>query len=172
MPPVPTIRELRSAQDVLDCVTLLRAAFGTVAKDFGLTEESAPTNAAFTTVENLGRHMQKGMAMYGMFCDTSLVGCIAIKESRSEESVFYIERLAVAPEKRHRGYGTQLLWFAFEQIRGNGGRRASIGLMDNNDRLKKWYSSKGFVQHDCRRVEHLPFKVCFMSRDLGGNDNP
>jgi hypothetical protein len=44
--------------------------------------------------------------------------------------------------------------------------------MDNNDRLKKWYSSKGFVQHDSRRIEHLPFKVCFMSRDLGENGSP
>ena len=168
---VPVIKELHSEEELLRCVDLLRAAFGTVARDFGLTEESAPTNAAFTTLENLQKHLQKGMTIYGMFCDASLVGCTAIKRSKGDGAVFYIERLAVAPEKRHRGYGGQLLSFAFGRIRENGGSTASIGLMDNNDRLKKWYSAKGFVQHDCRKIAHLPFRVCFMSMDLRKGEN-
>ena len=166
MAPLPTVRELRSEEELTKCVDLLRAAFGTVAKDFGLTKETAPTNAAYTTLENLTRHLQNGMTLWGMFCDTSLVGCVATKQSKAVKAVFYIERLAVAPESRHRGYGGQLLSFAAEHIRGSGGTTASIGLMDNNDRLKEWYKSKGFMQHDCRRVEGLPFKVCFMSKDL------
>jgi diamine N-acetyltransferase len=169
MLPAPTVRLLHSEEDLLQCVDLLRTAFGTVAKDFGLTEESAPTNAAFTTIENLKLHIQNGLTLYGMFIDASMVGCVATKKSKSDGSVFYIERLAVAPENRHRGYGDQLLSFAFEQIHSNGGTTASIGLMDNNYRLKEWYKSKGFVQHDCRRIEHLPFKVCFMSKVLYEN---
>jgi diamine N-acetyltransferase len=165
--PTQVIKELGSEEELARCVDLLRAAFETVARDFSLTEQSAPTNAAFTTLENLKRHLENRMTLYGMFSGASLIGCVAIKKSKGNESVFYIERLAVAPEKRHCGYGEQLLSFAFEQIRNNGGRTASIGLMDNNDRLKEWYRSKGFVQHDCRNVEHLPFKVCFMSIDLG-----
>jgi ribosomal protein S18 acetylase RimI-like enzyme len=161
-----TIKELRSGEELLGCVDLIRAAFGTVARDFGLTEELAPTNAAFTTLENLTRHLRNGMRLYGMLVDQSLVGCVAVKRAKRDERVYYIERLAVDPQKRHRGYGGQLLSFALERIRENGATTASIGLMDNNDRLKKWYSSKGFVQHDCRRVEHLPFKVCYMSMDV------
>ena len=164
--PVPTIRELCLEEDLLRCVDLLRTAFGTVASEFGLTEQSAPTNAAFTTLENLRRHQQNGMTMYGMFCCGSLVGCAAVKKSKRDELVFFIERLAVSPEKRHRGHGGHLLSFALERIREKGGTTASIGVMDNNDRLKKWYRSKGFVPHDSRRIEHLPFKVCFMSKNL------
>jgi diamine N-acetyltransferase len=160
------MKELRSEEELTMCADLLRAAFETVARDFALTEGSAPTNAAFTTLENLKRHVRNRMALYGMFSGASLVGCVAIKKSKGNESVFYIERLAVAPEKRHRGLGEQLLSFAFEQIRNSGGRTASIGLMDNNERLKKWYGLKGFVQHDRRDIAHLPFKVCFMSIDL------
>ena len=163
-----TVRELRSEEDLLGCVDLLRVAFGTVAKDFGLTEESAPTNAAFTTFENLSRPLQNGLTLYGMFVETSLVGCVAIKQAKANGAVYYIERLAVAPEKRHRGYGGQLLSFAIERIAERGGTTASIGLIDNNETLKKWYSSKGFVQHDRRRVEHLPFEVCFMSIEVKG----
>ena len=130
----------------------------TVAEDFGLTEESAPTNAAFAT--------QNGLILYGMFVESGLVGCVAIKQAKAEQAVYYFERLAVAPDKRHRGYGGQLLSFAIERILERGGTTASIGLMDNNGILKKWYRSKGFSQHDHRRVEHLPFKVCFMSLDV------
>jgi diamine N-acetyltransferase len=164
---VPSIRELRSEEDLPGCVDLLRAAFGTVARDFGLTEETAPTNAAFTTIENLQRHLRSGMSLYGMFSAASLVGCVAIKRSKADESVFFVERLAVAPEKRCQGNGGRLLSFAVELIRRSGGRCASIGVMDTNHRLKKWYTSRGFVRHDTRRIAHLPFKVCFMSMDLG-----
>jgi diamine N-acetyltransferase len=162
-----TISELVSEQELRDCVALLRKSFGTVAQEFGLTEESAPTNAAFTTLENLRRHQQDGMKFYGMVHSLSLIGCVGIKRSKSSKLVFYIERLAVVPEQRNHGYGGKLLSFAIDQIRREGGTKASIGLMDNNRKLKKWYISKGFVQHDCRRIEHLPFKVCFMSKTIG-----
>ena len=49
-----TIR-LLSERDIDDCVRLLREAFGTVARDFGLTETLVPTNAAFSTNEGLRR---------------------------------------------------------------------------------------------------------------------
>ena len=168
----PTIRQLRSQEDLQECVSLLRVAFGTVAKDFGLTEESAPTNAAFTTFENLSRHLQNGLALYGMFVESGLVGCVAIKQAKADKAVYYIERLAVAPDKRHRGCGGQLLSFALERIRELGGTTASVGIIDNNEILKKWSTSKGTVQHDCRRVAHLPFKVCFMSLDPRASIQP
>jgi len=162
----PAIRELHSEEDLRLSVELLRSAFRTVAKEFGLTKESAPTNAAFTTLSNLSKHLQDRMKLYGLFYDSELVGCVAIKISKRDNAVFYIERLAVAPTQRHLGYGNKLLLFAIEQIRSRGGTTVSIGLMDNNARLKEWYKSKGFVQHDCRNIAHLPFKVCFMSLDL------
>jgi ribosomal protein S18 acetylase RimI-like enzyme len=158
--------ELRAEEELSQCVALLRAAFGTVAKEFGLTEVNAPTNAAFTTIDNLRKHLQNGMTLHGMFLGSRLVGCVAVKKSKADALVFYIERLAVAPEERHRGYGDKLLALAMEKIRERGGMTSSIGLMDNNSKLKEWYQSKGFVQHDCRRVGGLPFKVCFMSRSV------
>jgi len=166
MLPVSTIRELCLEQELPMYVDLLRAAFGTVAKDFGLTEASAPTNAAFTTLENLRLHLNNGLQLFGLFRDGLLVGCVATKASKADKAVFYIERLAVAPDERHRGYGGQLLSFAMENSRASGGKTASIGLIDSNQILKEWYQSKGFAQHDCRSIPHLPFRVCFMSINL------
>ena len=166
MGPDSTIRELRSSEELRGCVDLLRTAFGTVAAQFGLTQESAPTNAAFTTLENLRRHLQSGMRLYGMFLGASLVGCVAIKKSKADDAVYYVERLAVTPARRHLGFGRQLVQHALETIRGLGGRTASIGIIEDNEMLRAWYLAQGFVQHDSRRIEHLPFKVCFMSADL------
>jgi ribosomal protein S18 acetylase RimI-like enzyme len=110
-------------------VALLRAAFGTVAKEYGLTEASAPTNAAFATIDNLRKHLRGGMTLYGMFLGSRIVGCVAVKKSKADAFVFYIDRLAVAPEERHRGYGDKLLALAMEMIQEWGGTTASIGLV-------------------------------------------
>ena len=116
--PALTIAELRDEEELQLCVALLRAAFGTVAKEFDLTEVSAPTNAAFTTIENLCKHLLNGMTLYGMCVASKLVGCVGVKKSKADSLVFYIERLGVAPEQRHRGHGDTLLAFAIEQIKG------------------------------------------------------
>jgi diamine N-acetyltransferase len=166
--PDQDIRKLGTTEELRACVSLLRASFGTVAREFGLTEENAPTNAAFTTLENLQRHIEDGMEIHGMLRAGVLAGCVAIKRAKSRNGVYLVERLAVLPGFRHRGFGASLLSYALGRIQENGGTAASIGLIDENRRLKEWYQSKGFIQQECRRVAHLPFKVCFMTLDLRG----
>ncbi len=166
MDDVPQIRALLRPLELDSCAALLRRAFGTVARELGFTEQTAPTNAAFTTPENLRRHVDDGMELFGLFCGESLAGCVGIKKSKSSNGVYYIERLGVDPDLRHRGHGEALLSFAVDAIRERGGTLASVGLIDDNERLKAWYRSKGFSQHDRRRVANLPFKVCYMSLDV------
>jgi diamine N-acetyltransferase len=160
------IRELGTEEELAACARVLRLAFGTVAEEFGLTEENAPTNAAFTTAENIRHHLDDGMLLYGLYRDGELIGSVAIKAARSEAGVFYVERLAVSPTHRHQGHGGRLLSVALERIRNLGGTTAALWLIDDNERLKQWYRSKGFVERNRRRVAHLPFKVCYMSRAL------
>jgi len=166
MPADRMIRQLQTKSDLINCVRLLRRSFGTVAVEFALTKATAPTNPAFVTKAKLKEYLRKPVALYGLLENELLIGCVAIEKSKHNNSTFYIERLAVAPEARHHGYGDELLRYAFERIRDAGGATASIGLMDNNDRLKGWYQTKGFVQTACKTIEHLPFKVCYMSKDL------
>jgi ribosomal protein S18 acetylase RimI-like enzyme len=160
------IRQLQTKTDLTDCVQLLRRSFGTVAEEFSLTEATAPTNPAFVTEAKLKEYLDKPVELFGLLKNDLLIGCVAIEKSKHDSSTFYIERLAVAPEARHQGYGDKLLRYALERIREAGGVTASIGLMDNNDRLKGWYQTKGFAQTACKTIEHLPFKVCLMSKKL------
>ena len=161
------IRALEGPGDLAACVSLLRAAFGTVAQELGLTEESAPTNAAFTTLANLEAHVRDGLDLFGLYTGPGITGCVAVKRAKAGNGLWYIERLAVAPGLRHRGYGSRLLSFALAEIARRGGSVASVGLIDANERLKVWYLSKGFAVRERRRILRLPFAVCTMSIAVG-----
>ena len=160
------IKELLT-DDEFDCaVDVMRRSFATVAEEFNFTEENAPTNAAFMTIERLRESLTRGVSLFGMFAGGQLVGTVALERSPDNADVFYLERLAVVPEQRHLKHGKALLDFAFNTARDAGGKKISIGTIDENQRLKKWYLDYGFVEVCVRRYEHLPFSVCFMEKTI------
>jgi diamine N-acetyltransferase len=163
-------RELESEGDLNSAVDVLRRSFATVAADMNFTEENAPTNAAFMTYERLMESVSKGIHLYGMFNDETLIGTVAIEKSSDEEGVFYLERLAVIPEMRHLKKGRALLDFAFDKVREMDGRKISIGIINENVRLKHWYLDYGFIEMSIRSYEHLPFSVCFMEKKVVSSD--
>lgn len=142
------------------CVMVIRSSFRTVADEFGLTRENAPTNAAFIELDALAVLQQKGAQMYGGFCDGRLVGFVAVRKAKDD--LYYMEKLAVLPDFRHRGYGRQLVDFAVKAVREAGGRRISIGIINENTVLKEWYKCIGFIETETRQFPHLPFTVCHM----------
>lgn len=164
------LKEIRSDDDFRDAVDVMRRAFATVAEEFNFTEENAPTNAAFMTIDRLKESRAKGVHLFGMFVDGKLAGTVALERSPDNAEVFYLERLAVVPEQRHLKHGKALLDFAFNTVRDSGGKKVSIGTIDENIRLKKWYLDYGFVEVCVRRYEHLPFSVCFMEKTVGSDN--
>ena len=56
--------------------------------------------------------------------------------------------------------------FATEKIKAHNGKWISIALIDSNTRLKNWYSKQGFKETGIRDFPHLPFRVCFMKKEL------
>ena len=83
-----------------ECARVIRDSFITVANEFGLTKENAPTNAAFIELDSLIGLQQKGARMYGGFCDGRLVGFVAVRKAKDD--LYYMEKLAVLPGFRHR----------------------------------------------------------------------
>lgn len=150
--------DLAAAGDVI------RAAFGTVADDFGLTEENCPTNGAFLRDEVLLEEAGAGTAFYGFFEEGRMVGVAALK--RREEGLFYLEKLAVLPQARGRGHGRAIVERCAEEARRAGGRRLSVGVMYENRRLVRWYEGAAFLRTGTKNFPHLPFVVCFMERRL------
>jgi hypothetical protein len=59
-----------------------------------------------------------------------------------------------------------LMDFACDKIHQNNGKLISIGIINENIVLKKWYTDYGFVEKGLKRFDHLPFEVCFMEKEV------
>ena len=45
-------------------------------------------------------------------------------------------------------------------------KAAITPLHTSNIKLKKWYLSQGFIETGSKDFEHLPFRVCFMNKQI------
>jgi ribosomal protein S18 acetylase RimI-like enzyme len=151
--------------DELDtCAAVIRRSFLTVAEEFGLTEQTVPTNGAFIRTERLQREYQNGLLMLGFYQEGSLAGIVQLEPK--ENGLWVLEKLSVLPECRHRGYGRELVAFCREKVEALGGSLISIGIIEENTRLKNWYLSLGFQHTGTRTFSHLPFTVGFMEMQI------
>jgi ribosomal protein S18 acetylase RimI-like enzyme len=157
------IREV-TAGELDACAGVIRRAFLTVAEEFGLTPENAPTNGAFLKTERLVTEREKGFLQYGLFSGDDVIGYMQLEKAGG--GTYYVEKLAVLPEKRHVGCGRRLLDFAASKVRALGGRKIGIAIIEENTRLKNWYAAYGFVHTGTKKYDHLPFTVGFMELAL------
>jgi len=158
------VKEIRAKTELINSHKLIKESFKTVAEDFGLTLKNCPVNAAFMEYSQLIEMKGKGIKMYGLFLEEKQVGFIAIEYA--DKGIYYIERLSILPGFRHKGYGKELMDFAFNYVKKANGERVSVALMDNNTLLKNWYMAYGFRETGKKEFDHLPFDVCFMEKDI------
>lgn len=149
-----------------DCSNLISQAFQTVAFDFNLNKDNCPTHPSFMSVEKLEEMYEKGVSMFIWKEEEKPAGFVAIEQSDSTKPWWYIEKLAVLPEYRHKGIGEELIRFAICEIGKRGGTYISIALIDEQTILKDWYTKLGFRWIASKKFDHLPFGVCFMEFEL------
>lgn len=159
------IRQLNCENDLDRLSYVIRESFLTVAKDFGLTQETAPTNPAFLKLEDLMESIKNNLDFFVANVEDEIVGCIGIQPSK-DEGEYFIERLAVLPQYRHNSIGRKLLENAIHEIKKRGAKRISIGIINENIILKMWYKEYGFNEYSVKKFNHLPFTVCFMKIEL------
>ena len=159
-----SIQEITSDDQIEVSVTIVKEAFGTVAKEFNLTKDNCPTHPSFVTFEQLKGLQAKGQCFFGLFDYGQQVGFVAIE--RADEATCYLEKLAVIPQVRHRGFGRRLVSFALDRAAKQGATIVSIGTIHEHTVLKEWYKRFGFVETGTKRFAHLPFTVCFMDFTL------
>jgi ribosomal protein S18 acetylase RimI-like enzyme len=159
-----TIEPLELPRDREAAADIIRRSFRTVADDLGLTEDNAPTNPAFFRDAQLDTMAQKGISMLILTDDDGPAGFAALE--RAGEELYYLEKLAVLPEKRHRGLGRKLVEYCFRLVARKGGGRISIGIINENRVLKDWYGTLGFRETGLKDFPRLPFTVCFMEKRI------
>jgi N-acetylglutamate synthase-like GNAT family acetyltransferase len=153
-----------SKADISILLDIIRKSFAGVAKKFNLTVENCPKNLAFCTEQRIEDDFARGLQYYMLDNDGQTCGCVALEKASDE--IFYLERLAVSPEYRRRGFGTALVNHVFDQVKETGAIRVEIGIISKDMELKSWYKRFGFISKGTRRLHHLPFVVEFMYKEL------
>ncbi len=163
----PILVEARDDATLAECVAVIREAFQTVADAFGFTEAQVPTNAAFLTLDRLRAARTRGDRILASRVDGRIVGSVSLRAGTSP-AVVELERLAVAPPFRHRGYGGVLLERSCAIAAADGATTVSVAIIAANTVLRRWYERHGFAATETRTFEHLPFTVCYLQRPAGG----
>jgi GNAT superfamily N-acetyltransferase len=158
------IKEIISTTLLSKSAGVIRGSFKTVASDFGLTERICPTHPSFITTGQLNELKGKGVKFFGLFLGERQIGFVAVE--KADLTLYYVEKLAVLPGYRHKGYGKKLMESAIDYIKGHGGKKVSIGIINKHTILKNWYKGMGFAEIALREYDHLPFTVCFMEKHV------
>jgi len=159
------IREIQQ-ENLTECVKVIRDSFATVAKEFNITEENAPRYTAFATDENrLNWHLNgEHRPMFGYVADGKIVGYYSLLWLENGECE--LNNLAVLPEYRHEGIGAKLLAHAFEKAKEQGCSKVKIGIVEENQVLRKWYETFGFVHVGTQKFEFFPFTCGYMEKEI------
>lgn len=148
----------------IDLITeLIRVSFREVAAKFGLTKDNCPTHPSNCTDDWVLSDLLAGKR-YFVFEENRPIGCVALE--KANEDLYYLERLAVIPLERRKGYGKIMVDHVFEKVRELSGHRISIGIIDDHQELKEWYRGIGFKATETKRFAKLPFAVTFMEYEL------
>lgn len=158
------IFKVESDKDLKECVYIISESFKTVAKRFNLTKENCPNNGAFITFQQLKNRRKKNQEYFFISIESVKVGFIALEVSDNKN--LYIEKLAVLPEYRNQNFANLLLGFALDYLHKNNLKDLFLSLIDEDTQLKKWYIRKGYKVRWIKKFKHLPFKVCFMKKEL------
>jgi len=149
-----------TSEDVSILAETIRGSFRGVAERFGLTEENCPRHASNCTADWIEKDMDRGVTYFVLESEGRVAGSVALERAKPE--VCYLERLAVIPDQRRRGFGKALVVRVLSEARGLGCRRVGIGVIADQAELKDWYRGLGFVETENREFAHLPFLVTFM----------
>ncbi len=158
-----TIRIAENA-DIITLASLIRDSFRSVADRFNLTSENAPMHPSNCKPEWIESGFKKGVRYYLLETDEGPIGCVALEQAGPD--VCYLERLAVFPEFRERGFGRALVRHVEAEAEKLGARSLEIAIIWEQGELREWYESLGFRRTHTRRFEHLPFLVGFMRKEL------
>lgn len=152
-------------EDTAVLVETIRGAFRDVAERYGLNEQNCPRHASNCTAGWIEKDMDRGVAYFLLEADGQAAGSVALEMAKP--GVVYLERLAVLPRFRGRGFGKALVARVLAEARATGARSVGIGVIAGETGLKAWYRRLGFVETRTRDFPHLPFRVSFMHCEVG-----
>ena len=155
-----------SESEIVECVQVIRDSFATVAEEFGFTVENAPRFTAFaTTEERLYWHLNgEHRPMYAFYKDEKIVGYYSLL--LQENNKCELNNLCVLPAYRHQGIGEKLMKHACGIARELQCNQMNIGIVEENQVLRKRYETLGFVHTGTQKFDFFPFTCGYMERKI------
>lgn len=152
--------------DIAECVKVIRESFATVADELGFTVENAPGFTAFaTTEEKLDYQLNvENRHMYAFYINNNIVGYYSLLLQENNE--YELSNLCVIPSYRHKGIGEELLENAFNAAKDLNCKKINIGIVEENEVLRKWYEKFGFVHTRTQKFDFFPFTCGYMEKEL------
>jgi len=142
---------------------IIRKSFQDVAERFSLTAQNCPKHPSNCSSNWIERDFSRGVRYFILENDGKPAGCAAMEHA---PGTCYLERLAVLPEQRGRGFGLALVRHVLVKAGSLGVGDVGIGIIAAQTDLKEWYEKIGFIAGDTRDFPHLPFHVLFLSYPL------
>lgn len=153
-------------EEIPECADVVRRSFATAAEEFGLTPLNCATNGAFIEDKRLFDDFDNGNIMFAVKVNGVTVAFTELR--RTDKYSFELEKLGTLPEHRHNGYGRVLLEKAKRTAAESGAERLTVGIIEKNKKLKKWYIANGFTHIGTHKFENLPFLVGFLQITFAG----
>lgn len=153
-----------SILDVAPLTRIIRNSYQTVADKFGFNATNCPKHPSNCTDEWIKSDFERGVTYFFLEIDGKEIGCAALE--KADQDLCYLERLAVTPESRNKGFGKSLVDHVFHEAKKLGCKRISIGIIAKQHELKNWYSEYGFKEGITKSFDHLPFDVTFMECNI------
>jgi N-acetylglutamate synthase-like GNAT family acetyltransferase len=129
------IREANS-DDISLLSGLIRQSYRDVADRFKLTPANCPKHPSNCTDKWVENDFARGVDYFILEHMDRPVGCVAIESAKAD--LCYLERLAVLPHKRNKGFGSQLVGHIFQTARKLGSKKISIGIIAAPTELAQW----------------------------------
>lgn len=153
-------------EHIAQCTRLIRESFATVAAAFGFTPDNAPGFTAFATTDARLRRqlLEEQRPMYAYFHGSMMVGYYSLQPGSGRRCE--LNNLCVHPAHRHEGIGGELLRHAFQTAQALDCQTIAIGIVEENQLLRKWYESFGFVHTGTKKFPAFPFTCGFLHKEL------
>ncbi len=161
LPSTQSYEILKATKNKADILAkLISNAYQDVAKKFKLTMANCPKHPSNCSADWINSDFERNVEYYILYYKSQPIGCVAME--KANDRTLYIERLSILPEFRHQGLGKKLVEYIVKKAVELKVGTIGIGIIAEQEDLKKWYESLNFVFTGTKKFEHLPFTVGFM----------
>ena len=160
------IKEIEK-KDIPECVQVIRNSFITVANEFGFSADNAPRFTAFAiSADRLNYQLEIERRVMIAYCLDSgkIIGYYSLLWQDDHQCE--LNNLCVLPEYRHEGIGAALLHDASDRAQKEGCKKINIGIVEENQVLRKWYEDQGFLHIGTKKFDFFPFTCGYMEKGL------